>query len=355
MAKQSIPFTFIDESVVQYGFRVLMSGYQPGLFESNPVMLLMHNRAMGGFLGGAVTNDVLLPVGKWDDVKVDGKKLVGYPDFDDDDPMAVKVEGKVVKGYLNGCSVALVPLAVSDEPELKLPGQTGPTVTKWEIQECSIVDIPNCRNSLAIRNASGKQIHLSANNNNTGEVIELLNSLLPNKNKIMDKKILCAQLGLPETASDAEVTAKLAALNDSASKVATLTAEKEQLLTAKTNAENEVIQLKAVQETAKLEKLVDDAIAVKKLAAGDRDKYLKLAKADYATTKELIDSIQPYESISQGLSAETNANATELQELLKLSGRDLYMEGKFGALKKLSMPHFKIKYKEYYGQEYAGA
>ena len=355
MAKQDIPFTFIDESVVQYGFRVLMSGYQPGLFESNPIMLLMHNRAMGGIFSGALTNDVLLPIGKWNDIKVDGNKLVGYPEFDDDDEMATKIEGKVKKGYLNGASVALVPLAVSDEADLKLPGQKGPTVTKWEIQECSIVDIPNCRNSLAIRNAAGKHILLNGNNNDSVEVIELLNSLIPTINTIMDKKLLCSQLGLPETATDAEITAKLTALKGSASQVTTLAAENEQLLKAKTDAEKEVTQLRAAQETAKNEKLVDDAIATKKLAAGDRDKYLKLAKADFDTTKELIDSMKPYESIAQGLSAESSGDTAELQELIKLSGRELYMKGKFEVLKNLSMPHFKIKYKEYYGQEFAGA
>ena len=195
MAKQNIPFTLIDETVVQFGFRVLMSGYLPALFENNPVMLLMHSRAMPGIFSGSITDDVVLPIGRWNDISVKGSKLTATPEFDDDDELAVKVENKVQKGYLNGCSVALLPLEVSDDPKLKLDGQTGPTITKWEIQEASIVDIPNCRNSLAIRNAAGKAILLSDRDmSNKSDVLSYLHTLAVTKDSGKDFDNMRAQL-----------------------------------------------------------------------------------------------------------------------------------------------------------------
>lgn len=177
MSKLNIDFTLIDESVLQYGFRILMNGYQPKLFASNPVMLLMHNRAEGSVFASP-TNDVILPIGRWNNIRIDGTALKAQPEFDDNDEFAVKVENKVNKGYLNGASISLIPIEVSEDASLKLPGQIGPTVTKWEIMEASIVDIPNCKNALAIRNAAGKSILLSsADSSKKDEVLEGLKKL----------------------------------------------------------------------------------------------------------------------------------------------------------------------------------
>lgn len=43
---------------------------------------------------------------------------------------------------------------------------------------------------------------------------------------------------------------------------------------------------------------------------------------------------------------------TELSDLIKLSGTDLYYKDKLERLKELSVPHFKIKYQEAFGLEY---
>ena len=200
MAKLDIDFVLIDESVVMNGFRCLMEGAKLKGFLKNPVLLAMHLRAEKGYMESAST-DVILPVGKWYDIRIIDGQLLAKPDFDDNDPFAKKIESKVLGGYMKGASIWIEPIAVSDDPKLALKGQPGPTITEWGVLEASIVDIPNCRNALAIKNSAGKKILLSDDAN--PEINEYLKTFI--KNMQMDKKLLCAKLGLAEDATDAQI------------------------------------------------------------------------------------------------------------------------------------------------------
>lgn len=341
MAKLNIDFCLLDESVVMYGFRALMSGAEIEIFKANPVMLFMHNRVKEW---QDIDTNAVLPIGKWTDIRVEGNKLLAKPEFDDADDFALKVQSKVEKGYLNGASIWLDPIATSDDPELMLSGQKGPTVTKWGLLEASIVDIPNCHNALAIRNDEGVVMQLNSHNNsNQPKVLSYLDSLLVNnKNSQMEKQLLAAKLGCPEN----EVETKLSAILATAAKVPDL----ETKLSA---AQQKINAFEETANNAKAEKLVDDGISAKKLAAGDREKYIKLAKADFDTTKEVIDAMPVYTSIESQLNAHNNndANKAELAELMKLSGRELYMQGKLPRLEQLSAEGYKTKYEEYFKKE----
>jgi hypothetical protein len=349
MARLDIDFILIDESVVQYGFRVLMAGLDLEGFKKNPVMLFMHSRAESGCLSGALDKDAVLPIGKWYDIRKDGDKLLAKPEFDDDDDFAQRIEKKVKKGYLNAASISLEPIAVSDEEDLKLAGQRGPTVTKSSIGEASIVDMPNCKNALAIRNSAGRNITLSASEEST-EALSYLTSLIQTDN--MDRKLLATKLGLPENASDADISAKLTAVMGEAAKITDINAEVVKLKGDKQELETKLSGLENEAKEAKVNNLVDGAIAAKKLTAADRDKYVKLAKADYETTKELIESMKGFDGLQNTLSgSSSDTNNVELQELVKLTGRELYMQGKFERLQQLSAAHYKVKYKEYFGSE----
>lgn len=353
--KLDIPICLIDESVVDYGFRVLMSGYQPEPFAKNPVLLLQHGRAGDGYATG-ITNQTVLVLGRWNDVKVQDNQLIGYPEFDDEDDVAVKLGNKVKKGYYNAASIWIEPIDVSDDDNLKLPGQYGPTITKWCIREASIVDVPNCRNAVAIRNSAGAKILLSGNNtDDTRSINEFLKTFLPNKSIFMDNKLLAKIIGLTENADDNAISEKLAALNTSGSQLTALTNENTKLKGDVAEKDKEIGNLKTAAETEKINSLVQGAIDAKKILEGDKDRYTKLAAADFNTVKELFDSIKPIASIeSQLTTGEGDTGNPELQSLLKLSGYDLYMNGQFEKLKELSPAHFKLKYKEYYGKEYEG-
>lgn len=345
MARLDIDIILLDESVVMNGFRCLMSGASLDDFRKNPVMLFMHNRASAGIFDPA-DNDILLPIGKWYDIRVDGDKLIAKPDFDDDDDFALKIQNKVKKGYLNAASVWIDPIAADDSDDLKLPGQKGVTLSKWGVLESSIVDIPNCRGALAIRNSAGRKITLSGKEADT----EILNYL---KTFVEMKKEYLLAVGLPETATEAEYLAKLNELKLAAQNAATGSHEVTQLKTDLLTAQQRLTELSTAAETKKVEELVDGAIAGNKLLAGDRDNYLKLAKADYATTKILIDAMKPHTTIESRLAASGNlgGNDVELQELIKLSGRELYMNGKLDRLKAISQEYYKLKFKDYFGIE----
>jgi hypothetical protein len=347
MAKLDIDIVLIDDSVVMHGFRALMSGASIEGFINNPVMLLQHNRP-GEYKG---RNEIMLPIGKWCDIRVEGNRLLAKPEFDDDDEIAVRVQKKVQKGYLNGASVWIEPFAISEDVADMLPGQSLPTLTKWGMLEASIVDIPNCRNALAIRNNAGKKIMLTGiNDEQQAADVDNYLKTFSIKKTTMEKKLLAAKLGLDENIADALLGSKLDAVLADARKLTSVQAENDQLKQA--NA-----QMKTAAQQEKINNLVDGAIAANKLAAGDKDRYLKLAKADFETTKELIDAMKPYESIESRLSAAGNGTATEadkarLTELCKLSGVELYNQGLLEELKKLSLPSFVIKYKEAFGSDY---
>lgn len=346
--KLDIPIILIDESVVDYGFRVLMSGYQPQSFEKNPVLLLQHGRVDQGCEG--VTSNKVMPLGKWNDVKVQGNKLVAFPEFDDDDPDAMKVGNKVKKGYYNAASVWLEPIELSDDDNLKLPGQYGPTFTKWCIREASIVDIPNCRNAVAIRNGAGTKIKLDEGSDARAisEVNDYLKTFLPKKEIQMDLKLAAVAIGLPETATEQEYNTKLAAIVAENKLAAQYKADKE-------TAEAEVARLKKEASDSKITGLVDKAISDKKLAAGDRDKFIKLATADYATTEEVINGMKPYQKIEGNIGGGNDeAKTAEVASLMKLSFDELFAQEKLERLKALDIESFKLKYKEGMNKEYKG-
>lgn len=340
MAKLDLDICLIDESVVMNGFRVLMSGALLASFKANPVLLFLHNRANEKF--DSNTDNVILPIGKWDDIRIEGGKLLAKPEFDDDDEFAQKIQKKVEKGYLNAASIWLDPMECSDDPAYLLQGQCAPTVTKWGVLEASIVDIPNCRNALAIRNAAGQKVTLSAKN--SSEVISFLETL--NVNQQMDKKLLCAKLGLAEDATDVQISEKLTALKTNSDAHTQLSAENKTL-------KDKVVELTEAAQEKERTDLVDGAIRDQKLQAGDREHYLKLAKADFETTKAVIGAMKPYKSVeSQLATGESEGDKAELAKLTAQSGKELYHNGGLERLKKLSLDVFKAKYKEAFGVEF---
>lgn len=138
MAKR-YPFRISDETVNTYGFRVLTSGCDLSEYIKNPVVLLNHN-------------DYGLPIGKGHDIRKEGNEIWVDIEFDSEhDDEAGRVEGKVARDFLRMASAgAWAPEAVSEDPALKLPGQTGPTVTKWTLREVSICPIGSNHNALAM-------------------------------------------------------------------------------------------------------------------------------------------------------------------------------------------------------------
>lgn len=179
-------FIISDESVNRYGYRILSRGMSTASFEKNPVVFYNHGTYS-------------LPIGKGKNLQheVDGTITLDI-DFDMEDEQAVAVQKKAERGFLNACSVGIDVLETSTDASLVLTGQTRPTVTRSELLELSICGIPGNRNALRLN----------------GVHTENIEHILPRINHQTELKMkrVFKQLGLPETASEEDILAQLAAL-----------------------------------------------------------------------------------------------------------------------------------------------
>ena len=175
--------TFIvsDGSVNRFGFPVVTEGIQLDAFIKNPVMLYMHLRD-GDFFSTAPEN---VPIGRWENLRIENGNLLADAVFDEGDDFAMEIKRKVDDGFLNAASIGIEILAISEDADDMLPGQTRPTVLKSELLEISIVDIPANSNAIKLMN-KGQTVKLSS-----GFDINQLNNILP---EMEDKKTISQQI-----------------------------------------------------------------------------------------------------------------------------------------------------------------
>ena len=316
MVKESPKKTFVlsDESVNSYGFRVLTKGINLERFKKNPVMLWNHTRSWRD------TEDTILPIGHWENLRVEGGKLLADPVFDADDPFAAKIAGKVKKGIIRACSIGIEKLETSNLPEDVVVGQTRDTVKRCSLREVSLTDIPSNANAVLLYDEGGNIIEL-----NTGGdcPIGLLNISNQNKNE-PSMKLIALKLGLSENATEAEILAKVQELQELQAK---LTAKDNEIATLKTAA------LEADKKT--IEKLVNDAIMAKKLTTDQKAHFTTIGEkmgveSLQTTLASMNGAVKPTDVLSGGrsTSACTDKKWTELsaqeRETLRTDDKEAY-------------------------------
>lgn len=246
-----------NDSLNSYGYRVLTSGIDLSLYEKNPVLLYMHER-------GRV-------IGRMTDLKVGDGEITGVPEFDEATELSVQCKKQWEKGSLRMVSIGFDVLEVSTDKSLLVDGQTRPTVTKSRIFEVSIVDIGANGDAIVLRK-DGEMITLG---DGMDCPLPLLNNNHNNQPQ-MELKTLALQLGLPETADEATVTAKLAELN----------ASKEEA--DKIRKENEELKLAQITEA------VDAAIGEKKIPADKKQHFINIGqKLGFDELKETLAAMSP--------------------------------------------------------------
>jgi hypothetical protein len=148
-------FLITDSTINVYGFRLLTEGYLKAEFEKNPIGYYMHDREDG-------------VVVRWEDLSLEGDKVYGKPVINLSNERGQQTVDEIENGFLNGASVGhIVALEYSEDPSMMLPGQTGPTVTKWYNRECSLVDVPGNMNALCLYDKEGNVINLADFKNKT--------------------------------------------------------------------------------------------------------------------------------------------------------------------------------------------
>lgn len=259
-----------NDSLNSYGTRVLTSGMNVEQYCRNPVLLYQHVR-------GNV-------IGYVKDLKVEGNEVTGELMFDEASELSLRCKKQYEFGSLRMVSVGIDILEMSDEKEHLVQGQTRPTVTKSKLFEVSLVDI-GANDDAIVLTKDGEEITLGKD----GECP--LPKLNNNKQKTeeMDIKTLALQLGMPETATEEEVTAKLAELQAAKDENGRLA---EQLKTAEES--NTALVLAGI--TA----MVDTAISEKKINADKKEHFVELGKKVGAEAlKTTLEAMAPQVKLSQ--------------------------------------------------------
>ena len=308
-----------------YGSRVLTSGLDTSQYCRNPVLLWMHRR------GGEN-----MPIGRMENLRVDGDRLIGTPVFDEKDEFAKKIASKWADGYLNMCSAGIEILECSTDPSLILEGQTRATATAAKLVEVSIVDIGANDEALKLY-GGGKLLELAAGQDcNLLPLVNLKNEKTPkpeaeaqsneNTNSINMKKETLLLLGLPETATEEQVHAAVTALKSKADSAETLT-------------------------LAAITSQVDAAINEKRITADRKEFFINLGKTSGADAlRQTLELMQPVRKPTEVIDTTKGAPQGQ-QEPTTFAKLSEVPADKIGKLRKENPNEYMRLYKAEYGIE----
>ncbi len=320
-------FTLHDETVNTHKFRMLTEGGDLTEFVKNPVMLLNHD-------------DWSLPIGRWENIRKEDGKILAEPLFDLKDDVGKKVADKVADGFLKAASIgAWPPIEVSDAPELMLPGQKLPTVTKWKAREASIVTIGSNHNALVFYNDEGEKIDLR----DAKQILKLFDIKKPNK-KESDMSKLNAILKLSDNATQQEVEAVVEAMVSENAQLKQTNAELEEKVTAQEKAEKEAQKAEAVT-------LTDTAVKDGRINSEQKDTWIKLFDENFSNTKAILEGLPKRKSVKDMIDERSQQSNTNLSDLQKKSWDELDKAGKLIELRDDHPDLYAEKYKEKFGTE----
>lgn len=212
-------FVFNDDTTINsYGFRILTAGINLDRFTSNPVMLDSHD------------NECESVLGRWENVKKEGKRLVGDSVFDVEDPKAKLIGDKVDRGFIKGCSMGVT----FDRGVFEQTPDGEWVLTACELFECSICAVPSAATSLRLYEKTEKGEYVLMDEKavqlTLATLAETKTNPQPNMEKIALSAAVLVALGLttqPENAAALEQTiSNLAADRDKYKKKATDLEEK---------------------------------------------------------------------------------------------------------------------------------
>ncbi len=283
MAKEVVIST---SGVNSYGCRVLTEGIDLRQYQRNPILLWMHRRSFDGDS---------MPIGRMENLRIDGDRLIGTPVFDQKDEFAKKIESKWEDGFLRMASAGIEVVEVSNAPEYVQPGQTRATIIRCKLEEVSIVDIGANDEALQL-SYGGKVLRLAVGEQN--DIIPLLDNneektiegTIPealDNNQItnqMNKEFL-QLLGLSETATEQEALGALRLMKEKSDKVESL-------------------------QLASIITLVDGAIAEKRITADKKDHFVSLGKsAGIESLRTTLEMMQPQHKPTDIIHQRTKAPA----------------------------------------------
>lgn len=302
-----------NESLNSYGTRVLTAGMNIEQYNRNPVLLYMHER-------GQV-------IGLVKDLKVEGEEVTGELVFDEATELSRRCKKQWEFGSLKMVSVGIDILELSESQEHLVQGQSSPTITKSKLFEVSLVDI-GANDDAIVLQKDGQRIELGKDG---GTVLPLLHSNNNQKSKEMDQEKLALELGIPKDADEAAISAELAKLKAKGAEADSLRMECDTL------------------RAARIETLVNTAVAEKKIGEDKKQQFLELGKKLGAEDlKATFDAMSPQVKLSSIVGNQGGAPSGGNAEYKKLS--EVPAE-ELEKLREESLAQYKKLYKAEYGIE----
>lgn len=297
MKRLDVEFLVSDDSVNCYGYRLLSSGFEREMYEPR-IGYLMHERDKGVAV-------------RWEELKVEDSEIYAVPVVND--VRFPRLIDEISEGFYVGASVGhIVALEWSDAPEMKLPGQTGPTVTRWYCREISIVDIPGNHHALA-------KLYDAEDN----VLMDLSANLLSKEDNMNEKRMSVADLAMLGLAADATPAQVGEALRD--------------LVARCEAAEERCREMERAREEERVEAIVAEALAAGKLYPAMAE-HLKRHYAGRADALAELVATMPVQTSVESLTSEECVPA----ELAKKGYDELFVSGELERVKK--------NYPKYYEQ-----
>jgi hypothetical protein len=234
-----------DENVGNdYGFRIINSGIDLSRFNNNNVLLFRHK-------------DEWLAIGNVENIRVEGSQLVGDVKFDkeDTDPEVMRLISKYERGVMKGFSMGI---AIKKMVELLNGDKAESVAIESELYEVSCETLQSNKNSVTVKlmNNVDDLVRLGFNKEQKN-----FSKIINQQSEMVDFKKLAASLGLPDTATEAEIEAKIEALK------------------------LEVTNLKSGQ----IESLINLGKSSGLINENNEPHYRKIGGLDYATLKSIVD------------------------------------------------------------------
>ena len=319
MEKRRVRIT--NDRLNSYGSRVLTSGLDVKQYERNPVLLYMHER-------GKV-------IGYVKDLEKTDSEVTGELVFDEASELSIRCKKQWDFGSLKMVSAGLDIVELSDDPLLLLEGQTSPTVTKSKLYEVSLVDIGANDDAIVLKK-DGKQITLGKD---SACPLPLLakkkEPLIQQNEEEMEMKSIAKQLGLAETASAEEISAKIETMKSETSELSKMKESRDRL------------ELEMV--TGMVSKAIEDG----KLNPSKKEFFLTLGKElGHERLQELLDGM----SVTKHASLKAMVNSTSGVQVQ--DGWSKYKKlsevpcGEIMKLKTESPAEYSRLYKSEYGMDY---
>lgn len=237
-----------DATVNGRGFRILTNGVSLKRYSKNPVLLWMHQR-------GTV-------IGQMRDIKVEEDAITAEPWFDEVTELSRQIKAQYEAGSVRACSIGVDVIEVAGQQDLG--GNDIPVVTKSEIFEVSLVDVPENPATVTLRH-QGKDILPQ-------QLIHLAKQQPTIKNqKTMNLQELILLLALGEGATEDDVRKALVKQKND------LQEARQQLALVQKNLDD-INKQRQQEQLAHVQKHVENAILQQRITADRKQHYIDLGK-----------------------------------------------------------------------------